>query len=85
MDWLYLSGRILYSMIFVGSGIGHFVQLEGMSRYAASKGLPAPRLLVLTSGAAILSGGLSVMIFGDVDERRRAEEKYASIKRLAGE
>ena len=62
MDWLYLSGRILYAMIFVGSGIGHFVQLEGMSRYAASKGLPAPKILVLTSGVAILSGGLSVML-----------------------
>lgn len=62
MGWLYLIGRILYAMIFVGSGLGHFMQLGGMTQYAAAKKLPAPKAMVLLSGAVILAGGISVLV-----------------------
>lgn len=62
MDALYLLGRILFVMVFLGSGFGHFAQKEGMTQYAASKGVPAPGASVLLSGAMILAGGLSVLL-----------------------
>ncbi len=62
MDLLVLIGRILYVAIFLGSGIDHFRKLGSMSRYAGSKGLPAPRVGVLGSGAMILTGGLMVLL-----------------------
>jgi uncharacterized membrane protein YphA (DoxX/SURF4 family) len=62
MDWLYLIGRVLFGLIFVGSGFRHFTQLKGTSQYAAAKGLPASTLAVLASGLMILAGGLSVIL-----------------------
>lgn len=62
MDALYLIGRILFAMIFLGSGWGHFAQREGMTQYAAAKGVPAPGAAVVLSGAMILAGGLSVLL-----------------------
>ena len=65
-DWLFLIGRVLFSAIFIVSGLGHFMQLDGMSEYASSKGLPAPRAMVLLSGVVILAGGLSVLFWTQV-------------------
>ncbi len=62
MGWLYLLGRILFAMIFVGSGLGHFMQLGKMTRYAAAKKLPAPTAIVLLTGLLMLAGGLSVLL-----------------------
>ena len=62
MDWLYLIGRVLFGLIFVGSGLRHFTQLNGTSQYAAAKGLPASKLAVMLSGLMILVGGLSVIL-----------------------
>lgn len=60
---LFWVGRILFSLLFVASGLNHFAQLGAMSEYAESKGVPAPRLMVLLSGAMILAGGLSVLLW----------------------
>lgn len=62
MDWLYFIGRVLFGLIFVGSGLRHFTQLSGTSQYAAAKGLPASKLAVQVSGLMILAGGLSVIL-----------------------
>lgn len=62
MDWIYLIGRVLFSLIFLLSGMGHFTQLEGTSQYAASSGVPAPKLSVAVSGLMLLAGGLSVLL-----------------------
>lgn len=44
MDVVVLIGRILFSLIFVSSGLmGHFGQLEGSSQYAESKGVTPGR------------------------------------------
>lgn len=63
MDFLYLIGRILLGMIFVGSGINHFTSLDATAQYAAAKGVPSPKAASAVAGAMILLGGLSV-IFG---------------------
>jgi putative oxidoreductase len=52
-------GRILFSMIFIASSIGHFgSKLVG---YAAQHGVPAPHVLVPLAGVLALVGGLSVL------------------------
>lgn len=68
MDFLWLIGRILFALIFVGSGIGHFAEADSSAQHAASKGLPQPKNMVLLSGATFGLGGLSVMlgVFGDL-------------------
>ncbi len=62
MAWLYLIGRILFGLIFLGSGLGHFMQLSGMAQYAASKRVPAAKPMVMLSGLLLLAGGLSVIL-----------------------
>ena len=62
MDWLYLIGRILFGMIFMGSGLGHLTQSEGMAQYAEAKGVSNAKGMVLLSGLVILLGGLSVIL-----------------------
>jgi len=63
MDFLYLLGRILFGLIFVGSGLNHLTNLEGTAQYAASKGMGSAKAMAAISGIMILLGGLSV-IFG---------------------
>ena len=49
-DWSYLIERILFSSIFVLSGINHIAQRNAMAQYARSKGVPAAALMVPLSG-----------------------------------
>lgn len=62
MEVLHLLGRVIFGGFFIYNGINHFIQLDGMKGYAASKGLPAPALAVAGSGALMLLGGLSVLL-----------------------
>lgn len=63
MNALFWIGRILFSMIFIASGLGHFMQVGPMSLYAASKGVPAARFVTVASGVVILAGGLSIFFW----------------------
>ncbi|MGD2215244.1 MAG: DoxX family protein [Gemmatimonadales bacterium] len=62
MDWLYLIGRVLFGLIFVGSGLGHFMRLPGMAHYAGAKGVPVAKVTVAISGIMLFAGGLSVIL-----------------------
>lgn len=62
MAYLVLLGRILFSAIFLMSGMGHLTQSESMGEYAGSKGVPAPRLMVILTGIIIILGGLSILL-----------------------
>jgi putative oxidoreductase len=62
MSCLFLIGRLLYGGFFLVAGILHFVRLAAMTPYAASKGVPAPRLAVLGSGVLAALGGLSIVL-----------------------
>lgn len=62
MDVVALIGRILFSLLFLGSAFGHLTQSQAMAGYAASRGVPQPRLAVLSSGVLILVGGLLVLL-----------------------
>lgn len=62
MDVVILIGRILLSMIFVGSGsAGHLMDSEGTAAYAESRGVPHAKLLTQLSGVGILAAGVGVM------------------------
>jgi uncharacterized membrane protein YphA (DoxX/SURF4 family) len=63
MKALQLVGRILLGILFAMYGVFHFLQVENMAGYAASKGVPLPEVAVILTGVMILLGGLSV-IFG---------------------
>lgn len=58
---LFLVGRIIYGGFFVMNAFNHFSQREMLTGYAASKGVPAPRVAVLVTGLLLLIGGLSMI------------------------
>lgn len=60
MKYTALTGRILFSLIFLTSGLGHFSK-ESIG-YAAMKGIPAASFLVPLSGIIELLGALSIII-----------------------
>ncbi|MFP3883209.1 MAG: DoxX family protein [Actinomycetota bacterium] len=60
MDVIVLIGRILFAILFIGSGMGHLSQTEGMTGYAESKGVPQARAMVILSGIIIILAALSI-------------------------
>ena len=61
-DIAFLIGRVIASGFFLMNGFNHFAQLNMMSGYAKSKGVPAPALAVGGSGVLLLLGGLSLLL-----------------------
>jgi putative oxidoreductase len=55
-----LIGRILFSLIFLMAGPGHFA--KGTIQYAASQGVPLASIAVRLSGVLALVGGLSLLL-----------------------
>lgn len=62
MDVVVLVGRILFALLFLGSGVAHLTQRQMMTGYAASKKVPAAGVAVLASGALIVVGALMVAV-----------------------
>jgi uncharacterized membrane protein YphA (DoxX/SURF4 family) len=63
VDVVILIGRIMYSLIFIGSGsAGHLMQTEGTAGYAESRGVPNSRILTQLSGVLIFVGGVAVIL-----------------------
>jgi putative oxidoreductase len=58
MSIVALTGRVLFALIFILSGISHF--LHATIEYAASQGVPMASFLVPLSGAIAVAGGLSI-------------------------
>lgn len=63
MEIFFLLGRILFGGFFVLNGLGHLNHTEELSRYAASKKVPLPKIATIFSGTFILLGGTGI-IFG---------------------
>lgn len=61
MDILFLIGRIIVGLFYIMSAANHFMQVDMMSGFAESKGVPSGRLAVLGSGLLLLIGGLSII------------------------
>ncbi|MFW6200495.1 MAG: DoxX family protein [Gemmatimonadota bacterium] len=58
--WIHLVGRILFSLVFVLSGVNHLMQRHAMAEYARARGLPTPGLAVVLSGIVLLACGLMI-------------------------
>lgn len=61
MEIAFLIGRIILGIYYLFNASNHFMQLEMMSGYAGSKGVPAPKLAVIVTGLLLLVGGLSIL------------------------
>jgi putative oxidoreductase len=62
MEIIVLVGRVLFSMLFIMSGISHFTQRAQLVPYAKSSGAPAPGITVPLTGLMLLAGGMSVLL-----------------------
>jgi putative oxidoreductase len=62
MDILLIVGRVLFSLIFISSGLSHLTKVEAMTGYAQFKKVPAPKFGVIVSGLMIILGGLYVAL-----------------------
>jgi putative oxidoreductase len=60
MKFIVPIGRILYSLIFINSGLFHFSKMA--LDYANSQGVPMAVVLVPASGAMAIVGGLSILL-----------------------
>jgi len=58
----FLIGRVIVGCFFLMNGFNHFAQLNMMTGYAKSKGVPAPALAVGGSGVLLFLGGLSLLL-----------------------
>lgn len=61
MEMMFLAGRVLFGGYFLYSAWNHFIHSGGMAHYAASKGVPAARVMVLMTGLLLLAGGAGVL------------------------
>jgi uncharacterized membrane protein YphA (DoxX/SURF4 family) len=60
--YLVLVGRVLLGLYFVRAGVNHLRHSGMLTGYAASKGVPMPKLAVPASGLLMLLGGLGVLL-----------------------
>jgi putative oxidoreductase len=59
---LWYLGRAIFGGYFLFSGYSHFANLDMMSGYARSKGVPAAKLAVAGTGVLLLAAGLSILL-----------------------
>ena len=62
MSTVFLIARIVFSAMFVMSGINHITKADHMVGYAQFKGVPSPKLAVIGSGVVMGLGGLSLIL-----------------------
>jgi putative oxidoreductase len=63
MEIIEIVGKVLFSLLFIGSGINHFKNTSSMSKYAMSKGLLFADLNVYLSGVLLVVAPIA-LIFG---------------------
>ena len=61
-DEVFLIGRILFASVFLRFGVLHLTQTEGSAQYAAYKGVPQARAMVVGTGVAMLAAGVAVVL-----------------------
>ena len=68
MDWVFLAGRIVFVLLFVLSGVGHWTRRAMMVPYTKQAGVPFAELMVPLTGVMLVAGGIGVGlgIWGDL-------------------
>lgn len=59
---LFLVGRVLFGSVLAFNGLNHFLDVDGMTEYADSKGVPKPRGAVVVTGGMLIVGGLGTAL-----------------------
>lgn len=67
MDTLFLIGRLIFGGYFLMNAWNHFKNIESLTGYAQSKGVPEPKAAVFVGGILLLLGGLGI-VFGIAPE-----------------
>lgn len=67
MDILFLIGRLIFGGYFLMQAWNHFKNIDGMTGYAQSKGVPSARAAVFVGGVLLMLGGLGI-VFGIAPE-----------------
>ncbi|MGH8777064.1 MAG: DoxX family protein [Jiangellaceae bacterium] len=62
MDVLFLVGRVLFCLLFLGSAWAHLSDKGAMASYAESRGVKPGRPAVLVGGLQILVGAVLVLL-----------------------
>ena len=62
MAIVFLIGRIIFGGYFLLNAYNHLVKGGHMAGYAASKGVPSPKLAIFVSGVLLLIGGVSMVL-----------------------
>jgi uncharacterized membrane protein YphA (DoxX/SURF4 family) len=62
MEIAFFIGRVLVGFFFIENAFGHLFKNSGTVGYAASKGVPLPKVAVPVTGLMLLAGGLSVLL-----------------------
>lgn len=62
MDVIFVIGRVVFALLFLRSGIGHFKAREAMIGYAKAKNAPAPEITVPLTGLMIIVGSILVAL-----------------------
>ena len=57
-----MLGRLVFGGFFLYNGINHFVQRRALAEHASAKNVVAPDLAVTLSGAALVLGGVSIVL-----------------------
>ncbi len=58
----FLLGRLVFGGYFLYNGIHHFRERENMANYVSSKHVPSPNVAVMATGAALVTGGASILL-----------------------
>ncbi len=62
MDILFILGRIILGGYFIKNAYNHFKNNAALAGYAASKGVPMPKVGVFVTGVMLLLGGLGILL-----------------------
>ena len=62
MLYLFVLGRILLGGYFLQNAYSHFKNVDGLTGYTQSKGVPMPRVSVLITGVMLGLGGLGMFL-----------------------
>ena len=57
-----LVGRIIFSLLFLGSAMGHLMQADQTAEVAKQRGLPFAKLGVILTGVQLSVGGVMILL-----------------------
>ncbi len=62
MIYIFYVSRILFGGYFIYNAFNHLLNGKSMAAYAASKGVPMPKVMIFISGLLLLFGGAGILV-----------------------